>query len=79
MKKLTLKKNKVDVGSLNDVHRIVEFMASKGYVINELDARHAWSTYSDDHWCASWMGVGESTLNEFYQLLDRYFDEEEIE
>lgn len=56
----------------NDISRIVEIFAQRGYEISHSDAVRAWEEYSDSM-CAGWMCLGED--DEVFQDAFHYFEE----
>ncbi len=56
----------------NDIDRIVEIFAQRGYEISHTDACRAWEEYSDSM-CAGWLILGED--DEVFQDAFHYFEE----
>lgn len=59
----------------NDIQKIVDAFAKRGYEVTPEDACRAWEHYSDAY-CCGWicMGSGELSDNEINSLMF-YFDE----
>jgi hypothetical protein len=56
----------------NDINRIVEIFADKGYEISATDAVHAWEQFSENM-CAGWMSLGDD--DEVFEDAFSYFEE----
>lgn len=56
----------------NDISRIVNIFADRGYEIAHADAVRAWELFSDSM-CAGWMSLGED--DEVFQDAFYYFEE----
>jgi len=67
MKKLRLK-HEADSHWPEDVTRIVEALASRGYEVSRGDAAEAWSRYSDSV-CATWISVSGSADTVFDRVI----------
>lgn len=56
----------------NDIDRIVEVFADRGYEISHTDAVLAWEQFSENM-CAGWMSLGDD--DEVFQDAFSYFEE----
>jgi beta-lactamase class D len=58
-----------------DIKRIVEVFAARGYEVSEEDACWAWEQHSDS-WAAGWLGLGEKDEYVFQHAIDYLMEEE---
>ena len=56
----------------NDIDRIVNIFADRGYEISHTDAVHAWEQFSENM-CAGWMSLGDD--DEVFGDAFYYFEE----
>jgi hypothetical protein len=73
LKKLTLKEQyNHHLEYTNDIDRIVNIFAERGYEISHTDAVRSWEMVSEE-WTAGWMSLGEDD-EVFYDCFE-YFEE----
>jgi hypothetical protein len=73
MKKLKVKKQyNHHFEYQNDIDRIVEIFADRGYEISATDAVKAWEQFSENM-CAGWMSLGDD--DEVFADAFSYFEE----
>jgi hypothetical protein len=57
----------------DDVKRIVKAFINNGMEITPDDAHNAWEDYSDEVYCAGWMGLAELTDENIVEETKDYF------
>lgn len=62
--KMKMKTMRHHYESAEDIAAIVAHMAAHDVEISESTAVLLWRRYSDDVWCAGWMGVSPDSLEE---------------
>jgi len=61
----------------DDIQKIVDAFAKRGYEITPSDACRAWENYSDTY-CCSWMCMGKYDIDEMvFRTLKKKFEEVE--
>jgi len=78
MKKLKFKSENENLELFaDDVQKIIDAFAKRGYEITPSDACRAWENYSETY-CCSWMYMGRYDIDEMvFRILKKHFEEEE--
>lgn len=58
-----------------DIDRLVRVVATAGWTITPEDAALAWETFSEDEYCASWIGLTGYEDTRLADIVIRYTKE----
>jgi hypothetical protein len=60
----------------DDITKITTAFREHGYIISDEDAYRAWQRFSDEHFAATWLMLGDSTSKRIFSNLKEYFVDE---